>query len=152
MIERESGKVHLKHLSTANRWNIAKEIDAVVAPGAAMMTDESALYKNLTKKGFKHEIVIHTNKEWVRANCHTQGIDGFWSLLKRGLIGSFHQVSTKHLHRYMSEFQFRFNGREDQEIFAHVVMNLVINDALRYKALTGEPVSVKPSDSDADLF
>jgi hypothetical protein len=90
----------------------------------------------------------------VRADCHTQGIDGFWSLLKRGLIGSFHQVSTKHLHRCITEFQFRFNSREDQEIFASVVLNLVIGEALRYKALTGEVSSVKPSDDSSldDLF
>ena len=53
-----------------------------------MMTDESNLYANLAKRGFKHEIVIHSDKEWVRGDCHTQGIDGFWSLLKRGIIGS----------------------------------------------------------------
>jgi transposase-like protein len=153
MIERETGKVHAKHISAANRWNIGTEIDARVAPEARMMTDESKLYANLTKKGFKHEIVIHSDKEWIRGECHTQGIDGFWSLLKRGIIGSFHQVSVKHLDRYISEFAFRFNGREDQELFAAVILNLVIRPALRYKALTAKPVvSSQPETSDDEIF
>ena len=56
-------------------------------------------------------------------------------------------MSIKHLHRYMSEFQFRFNSREDQEIFAAVVLNLVIEDALRYKALTSSSEASKPEAS-----
>ncbi len=64
-------------------------------------------------------------------------------VVKRGIIGSFHQVSIKHLDRYISEFQFRFNNRQEQEIFAAVIINLVIKSALPYKVLTGDPL--KPS-------
>lgn len=77
--------------------------------------NESRLYKILTRRAFQHEIVIHSDKEWVRGKCHTQGIDGFWSLFKRGLVGSYHQVSIKHLQRYLSEFSWRFNRREDED-------------------------------------
>ena len=91
-----------------------------------MMTDESNLSSNLQRRGFEHQVVIHSDKEWVRGECHTQSIDDFWSMLKRGLIGSFHQVSIKHLHRYITEFQSRFNSRETQEIFASVIIGLVI--------------------------
>jgi hypothetical protein len=106
------------------------------------------LYANLQKRGFEHRVVIHSDKQWVRGECHTQGIDGFWSLLKRGLIGSFHQVSHKHLNRYISEFQFRYNNRFEQEIFAAVVVNLVSKGALRYKALTSgaSPFDSTPED------
>jgi transposase-like protein len=144
VIERETGRVHAKHIPAANRWAVTREIDAVVAPEARMMTDESSLYSNLQRRGFEHQVVIHSDKEWVRGECHTQSIDGFWSMLKRGLIGSFHQVSIKHLHRYITEFQFRFNSRETQEIFAAVIIGLVIKSALRYKALTGPQASVDP--------
>ena len=144
MIERETGRVHAKHIPTANRWAVTREIDAVVAPEAKFMTDESNLYSNLTRRGFEHQIVVHSNKEWVRGDVHTQGIDGFWSLLKRGIIGSFHQVSIKHLDRYIAEFQFRFNSREDQQIFAAVILGLVIKSALRYKTLTGPKASESP--------
>ena len=75
-------------------------------------------------------------------------MDGFWSLLKRGIIGSFHKVSVKHLDRYIGEFQFRFNNREEQEIFAAVIIGLVIKTALRYKALTAKTTSSSPSEAE----
>jgi transposase-like protein len=147
MLERETGRVQVKHIPAANRWAITREMNTVVGPQAKMMTDESNLYANLKRRGFEHQIVIHSDKEWVRGDVHTQSIDGFWSLFKRGLIGSFHQVSIKHLGRYLSEFEFRFNNRQNEEIFAAIVTGLVMKDALRYKALTG---SAAPTDSSND--
>jgi transposase-like protein len=120
---------------------IATEMGAViretVAPGSHLMTDEHKAYAALSKEGWKHEIVCHTQDEWVRGNVHTQGIENFWSLFKRGVVGSFHSVSVKHLDRYLSEFCFRFNSRRDEQIFAAVITGLVIGSALRYKVLTG---------------
>src|SRR2546425_3821999 len=83
----------------------------------------------------RHESVNHSAKEWVRGDVHTATIDGYWGLLKRGVIGSFHQISVKHLHRYLSEFQFRWNNRESKEIFMLVIAALVIGSAMPYKAL-----------------
>jgi len=144
--DRESGKVQVRHIPEANRYHIHNVIDSTVAKGAQFMTDESPFYKSLARKGFGHEIVCHSDKEWVRGDCHTQGIDSFWGLLKRGIIGSFHQVSIKHLHRYCGEFQFRFNSRQNRAVFAAVVTGLVIKGALRYKALTASEIQPSPSD------
>lgn len=83
----------------------------------------------------KHEIVNHSAKEWVRGDVHTGTIDGYWGLLKRGIIGSYHQVSIKHLHRYLSEFQFKWNNRKNAEMFALVIAALVIGTALTYNDL-----------------
>lgn len=83
----------------------------------------------------KHEIVNHSEKEWVRGDVHTATIDGYWGLLKRGIIGSYHQVSIKHLGRYLAEFQFRWNNRKSQDIFALVLAALVIGSALPYAEL-----------------
>jgi len=105
---------------------------------AHVMTDDHKAYVALSKDGWKHEIVTHTQDEWVRGNVHTQGIESFWSLFKRGVIGSFHSVSVKHLHRYLNEFSFRFNQRECEDLFALIIMNLAIGNALRYKALIGK--------------
>jgi len=58
------------------------------------MTDEHGAYAGLTKRGWKHQIVAHSKEEWVRGNVHTQGIENFWSLFKRGVVGSFHQASA----------------------------------------------------------
>jgi hypothetical protein len=126
-----------------NQWKLGREIDATVDPTAQMMTDESPLYANLKRRGFDHEIVIHTNKEWVRGEVHTQSIDGFWGLLKRGIIGSFHQVSVKHLDRYIQEFSYRWNGRENQELFAVTVACLVLGIPLPYKKLAGKDRMVR---------
>jgi hypothetical protein len=92
----------------------------------------------------KHEIVNHSAKEWVRSDVHTATIDGYWGLLKRGVIGSFHQISVKHLHRYLSEFQFRWNNRKSQDIFALVLAALVIGSALPYVKL------IEPLEGEAD--
>ena len=101
-----------------------------------MMTDESHLYTNLQKLGFKHEIVLHSGKEWVRGEVHIQTIDSFWSLLKRGVIGTFHQISIKHLDRYITEFCYRFNNRDNQELFTVTVACLVLGIPLSYAKLT----------------
>jgi ISXO2-like transposase domain len=108
-----------------------------------MMTDESRLYQNLTRKGFKHEIVVHSNKEWVRGDVHTQGIDGFWGLVKRGVIGTFHQMSVKHLDRYIQEFSFRWNGRENQELFVITVACMALGIPLPYAKLVGDNPMVR---------
>lgn len=140
---------HSKVIAKVVKKESAAEMKGVIRqhiiPGASVMTDEHRAYMALTKNGWKHEIVAHTKEEWVRGDVHTQGVENFWSLFKRGVIGSFHSVSVKHLHRYLNEFSFRFNNRESQEIFAMIVMNLLIGTALRYKTLTA-PVSPSASE------
>lgn len=145
VIER-GGRIHVSHLEQENRYQIMREIKENVAPEAKMMTDESRYYISLQKHGFQHEIVVHSNKEWVRGDVHTQNIDGFWSLFKSGLIGSFHQVSIKHLHRYLNEFEFRFNNKRNEDIFAIVLMNLVIQKGIKYAELTGKKGEQVPKD------
>ena len=141
LIRREIGPV----MQGVIRENVALE--------ATIMTDEHAAYKRVART-HRHEIVAHTKGEYVRGGVHTQGIESFWSLFKRGVIGSFHQVSIKHLHRYLNEFSFRFNGRAERNLFGLVIANLLIGAALQYKALTGRPqtevsVSDVPRDFDA---
>jgi transposase-like protein len=117
-----------------------------IAIDAEIMTDEHRSYVHLTEIGRKHQAVRHSTKEYVRGNVHTNGIENFWSLFKRGVIGSFHQVSVKHLHRYLNEFSFRFNAREAEDLFGMIIMNLVIGNALRYSALIGKTSSEPQTD------
>jgi transposase-like protein len=137
-IEDSHSKVVAKVIKRETAAEMKNVIRQHIAPDANVMTDEHRAYMALRKNGWKHEIVAHTKEEWVRGNVHTQGIENFWSLFKRGVIGSFHSVSVKHLHRYLNEFSFRFNNRESQDIFNMVVANLLIGSALRYKALTAK--------------
>jgi transposase-like protein len=141
VIER-GGKARTYHLSgkPTLKGVVAKIKDNVEITADAMYTDESNLYGTVAGciKNHKHDTVCHIAKEWVRGDVHTGTIDGYWGLLKRGIIGSYHQVSIKHLHRYLSEFQFRWNNREAQSMFTLVMAALVIGTALPYAQLIGK--------------
>ncbi|MGH9408030.1 MAG: IS1595 family transposase [Vicinamibacterales bacterium] len=91
---------------------VGRAIEQHVAHTATLMTDESSVYKSFTEAaGMKHETVNHSQDEYVRGNTHSNTVEGFFSLLKRGLNGTFHHVSKGHLHRYCDEFAFRYNTR-----------------------------------------
>ena len=84
-------------------------------------TDESYRYRSLNRMGFPHAFVTHKNDEYVRGEVHTQNIESFWSLLKRGIIGTYHNVSKKYLPLYLAEFSFRFNNRHEPDIFGKAI-------------------------------
>jgi transposase-like protein len=83
-------------------------------------TDEAAHYRRLGQY-FPHGQVNHSENEYVRGRIHTQSIESFWSLLKRGIIGSYHKVSKKYLPLYLNEFTFRFNNRKNPDIFDEII-------------------------------
>jgi len=83
-------------------------------------TDEAHGYQDLGRV-YPHQFVRHSTGEYVRGNVHTAHIDNFWSLLKRGIIGTYHQVSKKYLPLYLAEFQYRYNNRENPNIFFDVI-------------------------------
>ena len=116
-----------------------------IAVDATIYSDEHGAYRHLGAAGRKHDVVRHTSGEYVRGDVHTNSIENFWSLFKRGVIGSFHQVSIKHLHRYLAEFQFRFNGREEENLFGLIILNLITGKALRYRKLVDPIASVEPT-------
>jgi hypothetical protein len=75
------------------------------------MTDNFRAYKGATRGYAKHESVNHSAKEYVRGDVHTNGVEGFFSLLKRGVMGTFHHISEQHLPLYLAEFDHRHNTR-----------------------------------------
>ena len=81
-----------------------------------LCTDNWIGYRHL-KHEFPHERVDHSKGQYVVGAIHTQTIEGFWSLVKRGMVGTFHKVSAKYLPLYVAEFQFRYNNRENNDIF-----------------------------------
>jgi len=134
----KTSKVYAAPVLCEIRREVVPIIKQRVAKDATLYTDDHKAYHHL-KKNYTHEIVVHSQQEYVRGDIHSNSIENFWSLFKRGLIGQLHQISVKHLGRYLSEFQFRFNGRDEQDLFTLVVLNLLIGKALQYKALIAEP-------------
>ncbi len=86
-----------------------------------LITDELKSYGKLGER-YIHEMVKHA-ETFINGNVHTNGVESFWSLLKRGIIGVFHRVSAKYLQAYLDEFVFRFNNRYNEPVFELVVQN-----------------------------
>jgi hypothetical protein len=152
MVER-GGNVRTWAVPNVNRFYVIDKIkEGISIEADLIVTDESQLYKRMPTDT-PHEIVNHSEKEWVRGNIHTGTIDGYWGLLKRGIIGSSHKVSIKHLHRYLTEFEYRWNNRKSTDMFEQVIIGLLIQSALEYAVLTSKkkvslPASSEPSDED----
>jgi hypothetical protein len=105
---------------------------------ATLVTDAHFAYRFL-KLHYAHEVVNHAKDEYVRDGYHTNGIENYWSVLKRGIYGIYHQVNPKHLHRYCNEFSGRYNTREvsNTERFDITVGNSS-GWRLKYDKLTGK--------------
>lgn len=137
-IER-GGKLRLKVDQRADRETLHSFIKATVSDDAeAIMTDEWPAYRGCGDENTRHETVNHRQKEWVRGECHTNTVESAWSLFKRSVVGSYHQISAKHLERYLHEFEFRFNNRNNPYLFRDTLLRLIASENLEYKALTGE--------------
>ena len=84
-------------------------------PSALVYTDETPAYKRLHKAhGYVHRRVHHTKRIYVFGDVHTNTIEGFWSLVKRGISGVYHSVSAKFLQQYLDEYAWRYNRRNDE--------------------------------------
>jgi hypothetical protein len=114
MVER-GGNIKTFVIPDIAKVNLVGIIKQHVEKGTTISTDEYAPYIIL-KRDYNHISVRHSRQEFVKTTkkgkAHTQTIDGYWSLLKRGIIGIYHQISPKHLHRYCNEFSYRYNTRQ----------------------------------------
>ncbi|HEX2786575.1 MAG TPA: IS1595 family transposase [Ignavibacteria bacterium] len=134
MIERKGNVIALPVVK-ADAVTLVPIILDNVDRNATIMTDEFGGYYHLGKIYKEHGVINHQSKMYVRGEVHTQCIDNFWSLLKRGIIGIYHQVSPKHLHRYCNEFAYRFNTKESSDVNRFAYTFSQINGKLQYKTL-----------------
>ena len=111
LVER-GGKARSWHVVSTMANTLRPIMDENLAKDSNLMTDEAGQYRIIGPDYISHETVRHVDKEYVRGNAHTNTIEGFFSIFKRGVIGTFHHVSEQHLQRYLSEFDFRYNHRE----------------------------------------
>jgi len=113
VVER-GGKVAALVTRDASRRTIMPIIQSRVMPRSLIYTDEWRPYDDLGKRGYEHRRIAHAEKVYVVGDVHTNTIEGFWSLLKNGIRGVYHSVSSKHLQSYINEYAFRYNHRKDE--------------------------------------
>ena len=109
--DRKTNRVAVRHVQRTDGPHIAGFVAENVKPGATVYTDESPTY-NALAAWYDHESVNHGVNEFVRGMAHTNGMESFWAMFKRGIAGTYHKLSPKHLHRYIAEFSGRHNIRE----------------------------------------
>lgn len=110
MVER-GGRVRSQVMKYVTGKNLKAALKSNVGSSATIMTDELPAYRKATKDFASHQAVNHSAGEFVRGLAHTQSVDGFFSLLKRGVVGTFHHISEQHLPLYLAEFDHRHNTR-----------------------------------------
>jgi transposase-like protein len=127
LVER-GGSVRSFHVERADKVTVASIVTQNVRRESRLHTDESRLYRGADAHVAKHETVLHREKEYARGDVTTNSVEGYFSIFKRGMTGVYQHCSEKHLHRYLSEYDFRYNNR----------VALGVNDETRaVKALKG---------------
>ncbi len=111
LVDRESGQVRSFHVDSVSAAELVPIVKANVAKETAMMTDEWSGYFSLGDHFASHQSVSHKADEYVRGDVHTNTVEGYYSVFKRGMKGVYQHCSEKHLHRYLAEFDFRYNNR-----------------------------------------
>lgn len=110
LVER-GGQARVFHVAEANQKTVSKIIRENVDPRSRLHTDESRLYPKVGKEFAAHETVNHSAKEYARGDVTTNNAEGFFGVFKKGMSGVYQHCAEKHLHRYVGEFEFRFNHR-----------------------------------------
>jgi transposase-like protein len=144
MIER-GGRLRMIPVKDAKADITRPVLERHISPDAILQTDAHATFEIIGESGvFAGHRMINHHKSYAMGDNHTQHIESAFSLLKRGVYGTFHKVSIKHLGRYCNEFSYRFNRRDEQaQLFNSTVKGLVNGKALRFNTLIGK---TDPSD------
>jgi transposase-like protein len=140
LVER-GGKSRTFHVDGTALSDLAPVLCANLAREAKLMTDSATWYTKLGKDYASHETINHTIDEYVRGNVHTNTVEGFFSVFKRGMKGTYQHCGEKHLHRYLAEFDFRYSNRSA----------LGVNDFMRAEiaaaGIKGKRLTYRPSNS-----
>ena len=115
LVER-NGQVRSFHVPAVNASTLRPILRLQISKKATVMTDDASYYKNLKRDFARHESVNHSAEEYVRGDAHTNTIEGYFAIMKRGLTGVYQHVSSTHLKRYLGEFDFRYNTREVDDL------------------------------------
>ena len=139
LVDRTSGKVRSEHITGKSFDAIKKAIKANVSPNAVLMTDDARWYRGIGKQFADHQAVNHSASEYVRGDAYTNTIEGFFSVFKRGMNGVYQHCDSAHLHRYLSEFDFRYNNRialeVDDKARAEKIVAGIVGKRLTYETV-----------------
>ncbi|GLQ24488.1 DDE transposase [Algimonas ampicilliniresistens] len=141
LVER-GGSVRSFNVDRANKHTVSSIVRQNVDRRSRLMTDESLLYKDVGPEYAGHEAVNHSRGEYVRGEAYTNTLEGYYSIFKRGMKGVYQHCNEKHLHRYLAEFDFRYNNRErlgvnDMGRTANALQGIV-GKRLTYRSVDGQ--------------
>ena len=131
--DRSTNKINASKIDDTGKSTLHKFVEDTAEDSATIYTNDHRSYQQLP---YNHEVVKHSVSEYVKDQAHTNGIESFWALLKRGYHGTYHHMSEKHLNRYVNEFSGHYNSREMDTIqqIGFIARGLIGNK-LRYKGL-----------------
>lgn len=134
LVER-GGNVQSFHITATSNKELRPIFEAQVAKDSTLITDKATWYDPIGGMYEKHETVNHTKKEYARGNVHTNTVEGFFGIFKRGMQGIYQHCSSKHLHRYLAEFDFRYNWHEVSDLErTNKVLVGIVGKRLMYRA------------------
>ena len=136
LVER-GGRARSRHVPNVRGETLAPILFGEVDRKSALMTDTAGGYLHVGKKFARHEMVDHGADEYVRGDAHSNTVEGYFSILKRGIIGTYHHVSEAHLQRYLHEFDFRHSNRAklgvSDELRAERALKGIVGKRLTYR-------------------
>ncbi len=139
-IRKRDGELRFFHATDAKSATLAQFISENISQDVdVLVTDEYSAYPDAVRRsGFegKHKTIRHKNRVYVEGNVHTNTVESAFSLLKRGIIGTWHRISAKHLASYLDEMTFRFNRRKNHDLFLDTLRHMVTADPLTFDRLT----------------
>lgn len=139
LVER-GGNVRSQHVPAVTAATLRPALVSQIHHNTFLCTDDAGQYRHMGKDFARHEVLNHSIEEYVRGDAHTNTVEGYFSILKRGITGTYHHVSQQHLKRYLAEFDFRYNERE----------TLGVTDSARtvkaMQGIEGKRLTYRPAD------
>lgn len=137
LLDRDTRQVRSFHVDGTSAADVVPILRTNIAKEATIMTDEAGQYAHLKKDFAGHEFVVHSADKYVRGDVHTNNLEGYYSIFKRGMKGIYQHCSEQHLHRYLAEFYFRYNYRSSLGVGdlarTETALRGIVGKRLRYK-------------------
>jgi len=140
-IRQRNGEVRFFHVKDAKSGTLARYIRENISEDVdVIMTDESVVYPDAMRRTgmTRHKTIQHKSRVYVRGEVHTNTIENAFSLLKRGIVGTWHKVSAKHLQAYLTEMEFRFNNRQSDTLFQDTLRHMIKAPVLTFEKLVSK--------------